>query len=78
MRGDFVCLQVEDNGSGMDEEACRRAFEPFYSTREVGLGTGLGLSVSYFLITETHKGRLTVSSQPGTGSCFSILLPLER
>lgn len=73
-----VCLQVEDNGEGMDEETRRRIFEPFYTTKEVGHGTGLGLSVSYFLITENHKGSLTVTSKPGAGTCFSVLLPIER
>ncbi len=73
-----VCLQVEDNGEGMDEMTRRRIFEPFYTTKTVGHGTGLGLSVSYFLITENHKGSLTVSSKQGEGTCFTVLLPLER
>lgn len=73
-----VCLQVEDNGMGMDEATSRRIFEPFFTTKEVGRGTGLGLSVAYFLITENHKGSLTVTSEPGQGSCFSIRLPLQR
>lgn len=73
-----ACLQVEDNGPGMDKATCKRIFEPFFTTKEVGVGTGLGLSVSYFLITENHKGSLTVTSEPGQGSCFSILLPLKR
>ena len=75
---DAVCLQVEDNGLGMDETTCRRIFEPFFTTKEVGRGTGLGLSVAYFLITENHKGSLTVTSEPGKGSCFTIRLPLQR
>ena len=75
---DTVCLQVEDNGMGMDEVTSRRIFEPFFTTKEVGRGTGLGLSVAYFLITENHKGSLTVTSEPGKGSCFSIRLPLQR
>jgi PAS domain S-box-containing protein len=77
-RQNQACLQIEDNGEGMAEETRRRIFEPFYTTKEVGQGTGLGLSVSYFLITENHKGSLTVSSQPGKGTCFTILLPFER
>ncbi len=71
-----VCLQIEDNGVGMDEETRKRVFEPFFTTKDVGSGTGLGLSVSYFIIAETHKGGLTVSSKPGQGSSFSIVLPL--
>jgi signal transduction histidine kinase len=73
-----VCLQVADNGDGMDEVTCRRIFEPFYTTKDVGQGTGLGLSVAYFLITENHKGSLTVNSKPGEGSCFSVSLPIKR
>ncbi len=73
-----VCLQIEDNGAGMDEATSKRIFEPFFTTQEVGLGTGLGLSVSYFLITENHQGTLTVKSVPGQGSCFSVQLPLKR
>ena len=74
----MVCLQVEDNGAGMDETTRRRIFEPFFTTKDVGHGTGLGLSVAYFLITENHKGRLTVTSEPGKGSCFNVQLPIER
>jgi signal transduction histidine kinase len=71
-------VQIEDNGAGMDEETRRRIFEPFYTTKEVGHGTGLGLSVSYFLINENHKGSLTATSEPGQGTCFTLLLPFER
>jgi signal transduction histidine kinase len=72
-----VCLQVEDNGAGMDESVRRRVFEPFYTTKVVGAGTGLGLSVSYFIISENHQGSMSVASEPGKGSCFTILLPLQ-
>ncbi|WP_303722314.1 ATP-binding protein [Malonomonas rubra] len=71
-----VCVQIADNGEGMPEPVRRRIFEPFFTTKEVGLGTGLGLSVSYFLVVQNHKGRLTVDSQPGEGTCFSFFLPL--
>ncbi|MBU2512744.1 PocR ligand-binding domain-containing protein [bacterium] len=73
-----VCLEIEDNGPGMDEVTCKRIFEPFYTTKPVGEGTGLGLSVSYFIITENHGGELTVESRPGSGSKFIIRLPLEK
>jgi PAS domain S-box-containing protein len=75
-RDEQLCVQIEDNGIGMEEATCKRAFEPFYTTKEVGVGTGLGLSVAYFLITENHKGSLTLKSEPGKGSCFTIMLPL--
>jgi signal transduction histidine kinase len=70
-------VDIEDNGPGMDEKTCKRVFEPFFTTKAVGLGTGLGLSVSYFIVTEHHGGSITVSSTPGQGTCFSIRLPLQ-
>ena len=69
-------IQVEDNGVGMPEAARKRVFEPFFTTKEVGQGTGLGLSVSYFIITNNHKGQMEVHSKPGQGSCFTLRLPL--
>jgi signal transduction histidine kinase len=76
--GNFVRVEIEDNGPGMPPEVCKRIFEPFYTTKSVGVGTGLGLSVSYFIITENHGGRLTVISAPGAGGRFVILLPVKR
>jgi PAS domain S-box-containing protein len=72
----FARVEVEDNGPGMDEATRKRAFEPFYTTKEVGVGTGLGLSVSYFIITNQHKGTIRVSSHLGEGSRFIIRLPI--
>jgi len=71
-------IEVEDNGPGMDAETRKRAFEPFFTTKEVGHGTGLGLSVSYFIITENHGGTMLVRSAPGKGTCFSIRIPFEH
>ncbi|MET0095160.1 MAG: ATP-binding protein, partial [Sedimenticola sp.] len=70
-------IDVLDNGPGMDKETSRRIFEPFFTTRPPGLGTGLGLSVSYFIICEQHKGEMSVDSTPGEGTTISIMLPLE-
>ncbi len=69
-------IQVEDNGSGMPENVRKRIFEPFFTTKEVGQGTGLGLSVSYFIITNNHKGQMEVQSELGQGTCFTLRLPL--
>ncbi|HSC84678.1 MAG TPA: ATP-binding protein, partial [Pseudomonas sp.] len=69
-------IQVEDNGTGMSEHVRKRIFEPFFTTKEVGQGTGLGLSVSYFIITNNHKGQMEVHSTPGQGTCFTLRLPL--
>jgi signal transduction histidine kinase len=74
----YARIEVEDNGPGMDEHTRRRVFEPFFTTKAVGVGTGLGLSVSYFMITEQHKGTIDVASTPGAGSCFTVRLPLHH
>lgn len=73
---EYALIEVVDNGPGMDEKILKRIFEPFFTTKDVGAGTGLGLSVSYFIITEQHSGRLSATSKPGQGSRFSIRLPL--
>jgi PAS domain S-box-containing protein len=69
-------IQVHDNGTGMPEEVRKRIFEPFFTTKEVGQGTGLGLSVSYFIVTNNHKGQMEAQSSPGKGTCFCLRLPL--
>ncbi|MFZ5428136.1 MAG: two-component system sensor histidine kinase NtrB [Thermodesulfobacteriota bacterium] len=76
--GSMAYVEVEDNGPGMDEETRRKAFEPFFTTKAVGQGTGLGLSVSYFIVVNNHGGTLEVDSTPGEGTRFIIGLPLGR
>ncbi|MCK5077187.1 MAG: hypothetical protein KAR38_12465, partial [Calditrichia bacterium] len=61
----MVKVAIEDNGHGMVEEIRECIFEPFFTTKNVGEGTGLGLSVSYFIITENHLGKMAVESIPG-------------
>ncbi|WP_353119936.1 PAS domain S-box protein [Nitratidesulfovibrio sp.] len=75
---EYVCVQVEDNGPGMDERTRVRVFEPFYTTKPPGEGTGLGLSVSYFIISRNHGGHIMVESQPGLWCRFTVLLPAAR
>ncbi|WP_320172189.1 PAS domain S-box protein [Maridesulfovibrio sp.] len=72
----MAVVEVEDNGPGMDADACRRVFEPFYTTKSPGKGTGLGLSVSYFIITDQHDGTMEVFSDPGHCTKFVVRLPL--
>ncbi|MES9869022.1 MAG: ATP-binding protein [Sedimenticola sp.] len=74
---ELACIEVEDNGPGMGEDVLGRIFEPFFTTREIGEGTGLGLSVSYFIVTQEHKGELRVESEPGEGTRFMVCLPME-
>jgi two-component system, NtrC family, sensor kinase len=69
-----VSIEVEDDGCGMDAETARRVFEPFYTTKAVGRGTGLGLSVSYGIV-ERHGGLIEVESEPGRGTRFRVTLP---
>ena len=71
----MVCVEIEDNGPGMDEATRKRVFEPFFTTKAPGVGTGLGLSVSYFIVVENHKGEIEVESKPGFGTKFIIRLP---
>ncbi|MBA3010688.1 MAG: PAS domain-containing protein [Proteobacteria bacterium] len=73
---DRVCIEIQDNGPGMDPETQKRIFEPFFTTKGVGQGTGLGLSVSYFIIVDDHGGELAVESIPGKGTTFIIRLPV--
>jgi PAS domain S-box-containing protein len=75
--GAMAVVKVSDNGPGMDENTRKLVFNPFFTTKQVGAGTGLGLSVSYALITQNHKGIFTVDSTPGEGTCFTIKLPLK-
>ncbi|WP_243311764.1 PAS domain-containing sensor histidine kinase [Fundidesulfovibrio agrisoli] len=73
---DYAALEVEDNGPGMEEDVRKKVFEPFFTTKDVGEGTGLGLSVSYFIVTGNHHGTFQVRSTPGEGTTFIIRLPL--
>lgn len=76
--GDTALIEIEDNGPGMDDATRKRVFEPFFTTKGIGDDTGLGLSVSYFIITKNHGGTLSVESTPGIGAKFIIRLPLHR
>jgi two-component system, NtrC family, sensor kinase len=72
--GEFLCLFVQDQGSGIAEADLPRIFEPFFTTKDVGEGTGLGLSISRGIIHE-HGGWISVTSRPGEGARFNVYLP---
>jgi two-component system NtrC family sensor kinase len=76
LEGGRVRVDVEDNGTGIAPEDLDRIFDPFFTTKEVGVGTGLGLTVSHRLI-ENHGGHIEVTSNPGAGTVFSVYLSVK-
>jgi PAS domain S-box-containing protein len=76
-RGDRVAMTFADTGEGIPSDVLPRIFEPFYTTRPVGQGTGLGLSVSLGIVQE-HGGSMQAESEPGQGATFVVWLPVER
>jgi PAS domain S-box-containing protein len=73
-----ILIEIEDNGPGMDEKTASRIFNPFFTTKPVGVGTGLGLSVSYFIIVNDHGGSIHVESTEQGGARFIISLPISQ
>ena len=75
---DHIAIQLSDNGPGIPKEVQQRLFDPFFTTKPVGKGTGLGMSISYTIITENHGGRLQLVSTSGQGASFLIELPIKQ
>ena len=73
-----IKITVIDNGTGIPKKILDKIFQPFFTTKPTGVGTGLGLSLSYDIITKTHRGEVIVESEDGEGSIFKILLPLDK
>jgi signal transduction histidine kinase len=72
----WVVVAVEDNGEGIPEEIQSRVFDPFFTTKPPGVGTGLGLDISYNIVVQKHKGNINLSSQPGK-TVFEVWLPVN-
>ena len=75
-KGNDILITIKDSGQGIPPDVLPHIFEPFYTTKDVGQGIGLGLSISHKVI-EDHGGSIEVESSPGEGSTFSICLPTE-
>ncbi len=72
--GLYVQLEIRDTGPGMDQDTLQRIFDPYFTTKEAGKGTGLGLAVVHGIV-QSHDGKISVQSTLGEGTCFTILLP---
>ncbi len=77
-QGDKVEITVADNGNGIPATVVEKIFQPFFTTKPTGQGTGLGLSMSYDIITQSHGGELKVNSRENEGTQFTILLPINN
>ncbi|MBD2385943.1 PAS domain S-box protein [Cylindrospermum sp. FACHB-282] len=74
----YVVISIADNGAGIPDAAKQRLFDPFFTTKPVGKGTGMGLSISYQIVTEKHGGSLNCVSELGQGTEFAIAIPLVQ
>ena len=73
--GNQAVIRVVDTGTGIPEERLSRIFDPFYTTKDAGKGSGLGLATAFGIMAQ-HGGRITVSSRVGSGTTFEVILPL--
>ena len=76
-RGAEVVISVIDNGIGIPKKVLDKIFQPFFTTKPTGQGTGLGLSLSYDIVTKGHDGEIKVETKEGEGSAFIISLPMK-
>ncbi len=74
---DHVQIRISDNGDGIPEKIRERVFDPFVTTREVGSGTGQGLTVARSTVVDKHRGRIEFETQTGVGTTFIVTLPLQ-
>jgi signal transduction histidine kinase len=74
--GDFVAIEFEDNGCGIPPDIVDKIYDPFFTTKEVGRGTGQGLAIARSIVVDKHEGQISVVSTPGQGARFTIRLPV--
>jgi PAS domain S-box-containing protein len=74
---DTATISIADTGCGIPADAIQKIYDPFFTTKSVGKGTGQGLSIAYAIVREKHKGTITVESQVGVGTTFTIVLPVS-
>ncbi|MEL7331253.1 MAG: PAS domain-containing protein [Cyanobacteria bacterium J06560_2] len=78
LKGDFVSIRLHDNGVGIPADVQSQVLDPFFTTKPIGKGTGMGMAISYQIITEKHGGHLTFCSEVGKGTTFTIGIPVDR
>jgi signal transduction histidine kinase len=76
--GEAVILTVKDNGDGVPQKIIDKIFQPFFTTKPTGQGTGLGLSMSYDIVTKGHGGTINIETKEGEGAAFIVTLPLTK
>jgi signal transduction histidine kinase len=74
--GDAAVIRVSDNGCGVPAENLSKLYDPFFTTKEVGRGTGPGLAISHSIVVDKHGGEISVSSEFGFGTEFTVRLPI--
>ncbi|TAF55744.1 MAG: GAF domain-containing protein [Oscillatoriales cyanobacterium] len=78
VEGNFAAIIIADNGAGITDKVKQRIFDPFYTTKPIGSGTGMGLAISHSIIVEKHKGKIKCFSVVGKGTEFAIEIPIQR
>ena len=78
LEGDSVRIAISDTGAGIPKNTLSHIFDPFFTTKEVGTGTGLGLAIAYDIVVNKHGGKISVTSEAGAGSTFTIEIPVKN
>jgi signal transduction histidine kinase len=73
----MAIITIKDDGAGIPEDVCAKVFDPFFTTKKLNKGTGQGLAIAHDVVVNTHRGTISVDSELGQGTVFSIALPLD-